>query len=112
RIKFSLQVQFASQIILCRQPSVENVDSGGRTCIEICPEACRINDAAEIRRFEERYILEKTQPQPPSIVSAFEVNQLVKCVLIRVIDKQNRAGHVIQAQIASAASFDVAEAKG
>ena len=44
---------------------------------------------------------------PPS-----RMNKLVKCVLIRVIDEQNSARHVVQSQIASAAPRDVAPSNG
>src|SRR5207244_9901868 len=41
-----------------------------------------------------------------------KMNQLVKCVFVRVIDEQNRARHVVQPKISSAAPLDVAESNG
>src|SRR4051812_3368223 len=40
------------------------------------------------------------------------MNELVKCVLIRMIDEQNSARHVVQSQIASGAPLDVADSNG
>ena len=52
------------------------------------------------------------QCQPARAISPLKMNQLVKCVLIRVIDEQNSARHVVQSQIASVAPRDVADSNG
>src|SRR5213078_5015002 len=57
-------------------------------------------------------VLGGEQRQSARVISHFEVNQLVKCVLIRVIDEQNSARHVVQSQIASVAPLDVADSNG
>ena len=53
---------------------------------------------------------ERVNVNRPELISPLKVNRLIKCVLIRVIDEQNSARHVVQSQIASAAPRDVAPA--
>src|SRR5207245_4001564 len=111
-IKFALQKYFPCQIIVCPETRVEDVDPRWAARVEVHPLPCCINEAVKPCRVEERYVLKEAQAQPSRAISSLEVNQLIKCIFIGVIDVQNSAGHIIQPEIASAAPLDVADSNG
>ena len=43
---------FPSQVVLCSQARVEDVDSCWRARIGVCPQPCRIDEAVEVCRLE------------------------------------------------------------